>query len=271
MHVSFTPAPGRPVRLLQVTDTHLFADPAAEAYGIRTAESLARVLGQALASGPRPDALLVTGDIGDDCSEAAYRRFRATLAQPGLPVYCLPGNHDDPHAMARLLQDAPFQVGGQALLGSWLLMLLDSHVPGVPQGRLGDAALARFEAGVVAHAARNVLVAVHHPPMPIGSAWIDAMGLEDGATLLAMLERHPQVRAVTSGHVHQAFECRHGPLRLFTSPSTCIQFAPHSAEFAIDLRPPGWRRLELWPDGRIDTTVHWLDAQVVVPATTPVA
>jgi Icc protein len=259
MHPGTAPQPSQPLHLLQLTDTHLFADPLGEVYGIRTSESLARVLGQALASGPSPDALLLTGDVADDGSEAAYLRVRERLSPLGRPVYCVPGNHDEPRTMARVLGGGGFQVGGRASLGAWTLLLLDSHVPGEPHGRLGEAALARLEADLEAQADRHVLVAVHHPPVPLGSAWIDAMGLEDGEALLERLGRHPRACMVTSGHVHQAFAAPRARLQVFTSPSTCAQFAPGAADFELDVRPPGWRRWTLWPDGRIDTAVHWLD------------
>ena len=87
----------RPVQLLQLTDTHLFGDAAGEIYEVNTAATLAAVLANALRSGqPRPDAIVATGDIAEDESNAAYVRFREALSATGLPVYCLPGNHDAP-------------------------------------------------------------------------------------------------------------------------------------------------------------------------------
>lgn len=248
----------RPARLLQVTDPHLFADAKQEIYGVRTAESFSAVLAQAVADGPSPDAILVTGDIGDDLSDAAYARFRATLAPLGVPVLCLPGNHDDPAKMAQRFPGGAFQSGGSATLGTWRVMLLDSHVADDPHGELGAARLERLDRELAALAGHPVLVAVHHPPMPVGSAWIDCLGLRDGAALLALLARHPHVRVVTCGHVHQAFEASHAQIRLLTTPSTCAQFTPGTEDCVIDTRPPGWRRFELWPDGRVETAVHWL-------------
>jgi len=250
------------MRLLQLTDPHLFGDPAAEIYGVNSTESFQRTLHQALADGAPPDAILVTGDIGDDLSEAAYVRFRATLLAAGVPVYCLPGNHDAPATMASLLPGENFQFGGRARLGAWGLVLLDSHVPDAPYGLLSPAALARLDADLHALHDRPVLLAVHHPPMPVGSPWIDALGLRNGAELLARLERFPNVRATVSGHVHQAFDSRRGALRLLTTPSTCAQFTPNTLDCVMDSRPPGYRWLQLSPEGRLDTEVKWLEGWV---------
>ncbi len=249
----------RAFRLLHLTDPHLFADPAGEVYSVNTTDSLRRVLAQALAEpAGAPDAILLTGDIADDLSETAYQRVRATLGQAAVPVFCIPGNHDDPAVMARWLGDDGFQCAGRARLGGWGLALLDSHVPGEPHGTISPAAFAALDGHL--HVLRDLptLLAVHHPPLPVGSPWIDAIGLRNATELLARLERFPNVRVIVSGHVHQAFDAPRGALRVLTTPSTCAQFAPRTLDFALDARPPGYRWLHLAPDGRFDTAVKWL-------------
>lgn len=256
------PATDQPVRVLHLTDPHLFADAGETLYGRRTSDTFGAVLAQALARAPAPaDAILVTGDIGDDCSEAAYRRFATRLRGTGIPAWCLPGNHDDPARMAAAFSSGSPQYAGVAALRDWRLLLLESPVPGAPHGELGAARLAALERELAACAGHPQLVAIHHPPQPVGSAWIDAMGLRDGEALLELLHRHPEVRGLVSGHVHQASDQSRGSLRLLTSPSTCAQFLPGSADFALDTRPPGWRWLELHADGRIETHVHWLEGE----------
>jgi len=250
----------RTIRLLQLTDSHLFADPTTELYGVNTSESFQRTLQQAIAeSAQPPDAILVSGDIGDDTSESAYLRFRTTLQSAGVPVYCLPGNHDDPGTMARLLDRDGFQCGGRARLGDWGLVMVDSHLPGQTHGMISAAAFAQLDGDLHVLREQPVLLAVHHPPVPVGSPWIDAIGLRNATELLARLERFPNVRVVVSGHVHQAFDAHRGELRLLTTPSTCAQFTPCRLDFMVDTRPPGYRWLHLGPGGRFDTAVKWLE------------
>jgi Icc protein len=246
-----------PVQLLQVTDTHLFADEAREIYDTNTADSLRAALRAALAGGRRPDAVLVTGDVADDESRGAYLNFRRTLAGVGVPVHCLPGNHDDPALMAELLDRDGFAFCGRTDLGGWRLVLLDSHVDRDPSGWLRDAELARLDAALREAAGRPALVCVHHPPLPLGSAWIDGVGLRNAADLLAVLDRHPNVRAVVAGHVHQASERTRGALRVLTTPSTCAQFTPGTEDCVMDDRPPGYRWLTLASDGTLATDVGW--------------
>jgi Icc protein len=251
--------PARTFRLLHLTDPHLFADPAGEVHSVNTSDALQRVVAQALAEvAGAPDAILVTGDIADDLSAAAYERLVAILQPAAVPVFCVPGNHDDPATMARVLGGAGFQCTGRAQVGGWGLSLLDSQVPGEPYGMISPAAFARLDADLHVLRDLHVLLAVHHPPLPVGSRWIDGMGLRNATELFARLERFPNVRAVLSGHVHQAFDAQRGAVRILATPSTCVQFTPRTRDFALDARPPGYRWLRLAPGGRWDTSVQWL-------------
>ena len=253
------------VQLLHVTDPHLFADSSRELYGVDTAKSFRLVLAAALGDGPRPDAIVVTGDIGDDFSAGAYGHFRDAFAGCGAPVYVLPGNHDDPALMATLLDDRGFQYCGRARVGAWGLVLLDTHVPGRAHGLLADSELQRLQSDLSVLGDVPVLVCLHHPPVPIGSAWLDGVGLENGAAFLEVLDRNPQVRGVIAGHVHQEFERQRGAVRLLTTPSTCAQFTPRTPHCVMDVRPPGYRRLSLQGDGTLVTRVGWLAEVVGTP------
>jgi 3',5'-cyclic-AMP phosphodiesterase len=86
------------------------------------------------------------------------------------------------------------------------------------------------------------------------------VGLQDAEQFLALVNHYSNVRGVVWGHVHQALDCLIAGVRYMASPSTCAQFLPGSDDFAIDNRPPGYRILELMPDGTIATEVVWLDS-----------
>ena len=80
----------------------------------------------------------------------------------------------------------------------------------------------------------------------------------DGAALVDLARQSGAERGILWGHVHQAFDEERDGLRLMGTPSTCFQFSPGLAGFAIDKRPPGYRWLELHADGQIDTRIVWL-------------
>ena len=242
--------------LLQITDTHLFASADTAHRGINTQASLDAVLADAEADARwPPDAIVVTGDIVHDESRAGYERFRKTLESLGPPAFCVPGNHDDPAVLKRCLAAPQVQVCGDSRLGAWRLILLNSFGNGEVAGALGTAELARMEMVLEKHPGEHTLICLHHPPVPMGSAWLDNPGLRDADACMEFVRRHPQVRAVLWGHVHQEFDKHADGVRFMSTPSTCAQFRPNSDEFAVDSRPPGMRWLELNPDGELTTQV----------------
>ena len=91
--------------------------------------------------------------------------------------------------------------------------------------------------------------------MPVGCAWLDQQRVSDAVACFAILDRHPGVRGVLWGHVHQQIDSRRNGVARMASPATCVQFAPNSADFRADPAPPGYRWLELGADGSIATGV----------------
>lgn len=252
--------------LVQITDTHLLAEPRGRVHGWRVAAAFDAVLAAARERFPAPDAILLTGDLVEDESAAGYR-WLARRLHGWAPVCAIPGNHDDPAVMARALR--PARVGGVAAFGRWRLHLLDSRVPGRIGGRIGRRQLARLAREL---ADEPALIAVHHPPVAVGTPWIDALGLDDGDALRALLRERPAVRGVVSGHVHQAVDRRVDRWRLLTAPATCRQFLPGSVKHAEDpRRAPGYRVLRLHPDGRLASRLFRVPAarEIAGPARSP--
>ncbi len=252
--------PANTVRLVQITDCHVLADPAERLCGVDTHATLAAVVERVRAETPPPDAVLATGDLSEDGSAASYRRIKALFARLGAPVHCLPGNHDDAPTLAAALPGAGVSVGGGRSIGDWKIVLLDSTVDGEDDGCLDAPELAALDRALGERPDGYALVCLHHQPVAVGGAWRDAVSLENPDELFAVLDRHPNVRGVLWGHVHQPFEGVRGGVRLMGSPSTCFQFALGSDGLptAAPARP-AYRRIGLRADGVIETEICWLD------------
>ena len=245
------------LRLIQFTDPHLYADESGALRGVMTLPALRRTLAHAQARDWPADAILVTGDLVQD-DPGGYANFVKVFGQLAAPVYCLPGNHDEPVAMRKALSQPPFVLGGFVDMGAWRIVLLDSCVPGAADGRLSDAALAALDAALTGAAGRHALVCLHHHPVPMSSRWLDRVGLQNAAELFRVIDAHRNVRALLWGHVHQSYDGLRRNVRLLGTPSTCAQFLPHSDEFAVDPRPPAYRTLSLRADGTLLTEVVWV-------------
>lgn len=248
--------PSRILRILQLTDTHLYANSEGRLLGQNTRRTLQLVLEMAF-SGPKPfDVVLLTGDLVHDQSPEGYRYLQQRLAGLGAPCFCLPGNHDDPTILSHAVGDEMANMES-ALCGSrWRLVLLNSTIPDDDGGHLDGEQLALLEESLAARPQDPALICLHHQPVPVGSAWMDTMALDNPEDFFRVIDRHPQARGVIWGHVHQEFSSVRNGVLLLASPSTCVQFLPGSRDFALDTLTPGFRWLELHPDGRIDTGVQ---------------
>jgi Icc protein len=247
-------------RLLQFTDTHLLADPDGQVRGMKTLASLQACLEHARRRHLPADLIAVTGDLVQD-DPHAYGPLELLFDALGAPVLLVPGNHDVPGELVRRLSHQPFQVGGTRNVGPWTIVLLDTWFAESDdgEGRLGPEALAALDDALSRSRDRHVLVLMHHPPILMEAAGLDALGLLDAAQFVAILDRHPQVRGVAWGHAHQSLDVFRGATRYMCTPATCIQFKPRVAGFVSDNRPPGYRVLDLHDDGGIATEVVWLE------------
>jgi Icc protein len=247
------------LRILHITDPHLHAHREARMRGVKTDDTLVATLAHALGAGRRPDVILATGDLVQDETRNGYERFRELTASIGPPVYCLPGNHDSPAVMREVLSAVPFQYCGVAQHAGWTLVMLSTFASNDDGGQLAPRELEFLERTLADRQAEHCLIAMHHHPVPMGSRWLDGVGLRNADEFLAICDRHSHVRGIVWGHVHQASDRERNGVRLLSTPSTCAQFRPASEDFALDTLPPGYRWIELHADGSINTSVVWVE------------
>jgi Icc protein len=198
--------------------------------------------------------MLITGDIAGDGAVGAYERMEAGLASFGVLSFWLPGNHDGCAAAA-----VPEERFTRTIVTPhWLIVMLNSQVEDEVGGRLDAVELDALSAAVDgANAARrHLLVALHHPLHKLGVAWLDPQRVENADAFFTEIGRCQQSAYVISGHVHQESDLVYEGVRYLTTPSTCIQFAPNQVDFKVDDIAPGYRWLDLHPDGSIETAVE---------------
>lgn len=251
---------GEPLRVLQITDTHLFADAATSLRGRVTYLTLQQVLDHVQQAAWPADLVSVTGDLIQDDTREAYLRFRSAMSALGLPVYCIPGNHDVRSLMRDVLDSEPFYYCEPAERNNWLMVGLDSCAEGIAAGRMSGGELDRLDRIIAGSAAEHVMICLHHPPLPVGSNWLEEVGLQNADQFLQRAVASGRVRLLVFGHVHQAFEGSYESMRVIGTPSTCRQFAVGSDNYAVDDKSPAYRRIELRSDGSFDSELIWTNA-----------
>lgn len=238
-----------PLRVAQLTDPHLFAVPTRQLLGITTRASFDAVLALALASTPK--LLLLTGDLVQDATPSAYAALRKRLAASGVPTALVAGNHDHPELLTAYFGAASIAALQQQRQAGWNLLLLNSQVTRHNRGSISHQQRADLET-ILRSDSAPTLLALHHHPLPSGSAWLDTLDAEGGEEVLKLCDRYPQVKAVIFGHIHQELAQQRHHYQLLGAPSTCVQFQPHSANFAVDAQQqPGYRELLLHADRAI--------------------
>lgn len=247
---------GRPIRVVQFSDCHLFADIKGKLLGLNTHDSLNRVLDLIEKEQPGMDLLLATGDLSQDASPASYRHLLDKLQRfSKIPCYWLEGNHDVTEPMHAVHPDPDKLAPCVVHLPGWDVVMLDSTIPHEVNGFLHEDDLEFLEASLRAAAGKHVLVCLHHHPIPLNCPWLDTQVVGSADKFFAVLDRYRHVRGLIWGHVHQEYDQMRNGVRLMSVPSTCVQFKPLSEDFAVDDTAPGYRWLDLHTDGRIDTGV----------------
>lgn len=249
--------------LAQISDLHI-APPGVKLSGVvDTADYLQKALRQIGRLKPVPDALLITGDLVDHGRAEEYRRLRELLSPLAMPVYVIPGNHDDRDALRAAFADHAY-LPREGFLHyvidalAVIIIALDTVVPTEAGGALDEARLTWLAARLQETQGKPTIIMMHHPPFPTGIGFMDSCGLLVGAAEFARLvARHANVERILCGHVHRAIEARIGASFAMTCPSTCHQIPldlTDNGEEAFTLEPPGFR-LHRWDGVRIVTHI----------------
>jgi Icc protein len=234
--------------VLQLSDTHFTAAPDGVVHDLDPAERLASVLRAWHDSQKQADLVVLTGDNADDGSLEGCHRLAAAVSPLDAPVFAVAGNHDTGSAV-----DAVFGSTTHVDMGGWRVLGLDSPRPGQVHGTLEVAAALSTIDDLDD---RPTVIAIHHPPRCASTnPWFQLDGAEE---LLAALEERPHVRAVISGHIHQAFEdVGPGGVALLGCPSTLYALHHDGERYrsseSLDDVPTGARVLRLADDGTFTT------------------
>ncbi len=183
--------------MAHVSDTHFgndVQDPAARA---------AAVMDHLLAMNPRPDVLVLTGDVADHGLAAEYAEARAWLDRWPAPAAMCPGNHD---VRAAFVDGLGVDARSVVEMAGFRFVMLDSLIDAVAgervdEGRLGEEQLSWVDARL-GESDDPAFVCLHHPPTTIGLELMDPIRLMDGDALAAVIDHHPHVVATLVGHAH---------------------------------------------------------------------
>lgn len=218
--------------IAQISDLHVAALGGLVYDRFDTGRCLARCIRHILGLKPFPDALLATGDLARDGSREEYEYLRELLSPFAIPVYLIPGNHDERGALRAAFVDHHYLPAGTGPIHYAVeefpvrLLALDTVVPGSTGGTLDDGQLEWLDAQLARAPRRPTLLVMHHPPFRTGIPRMDAIGFDAASAgrLGAIVSRHRQIERVTCGHVHRDIRARWNDVVVSICPSTAFQY-----------------------------------------------
>ncbi len=236
-------------RILQLTDLHVFFEANQQLKGIPTRECLQDVVDHILAHEEPFDHVIVTGDHTHDEQLESYAAVHEILSPWHDRLWQVPGNHDDRRLLRSVFRD---RIGGtdderitfQFSAGPWLCVGLDTHVPEEVSGNIDADQLAWLRKMLKNSPAESVALFLHHPPVDVGSVWMDQIGLTGREHLMEMVQDDRRIKLICSGHVHHEFFTVVDHTEIMTTPATGIQFDPAGDTPNFVAEPAGYRVIE---------------------------
>ena len=229
--------------IAQITDLHIgFDRDNPHELNIRR---LNLVIDQINAMTPRPDLLIVSGDLvenGDD--QRAYRHMEALVKRWQGPLLWAVGNHDSRIGLLEVLPEVPTDDNGfiqyEAEYGGLRFVVIDTLDVGRHGGMVCEARAAWLKARLREKKDMPTIIVMHHPPVDTGIEWMSALSCEEWVQRVAkVITPAKQVVAVLAGHVHRPIATGFAGKRLVV----CASTAPL---VALDLEAVD----PLHPDGR---------------------
>ncbi len=224
------------MRFVQMSDPHILPPERQPMLMFNTIGRLRDAVAAVNRLVPAPDFVVVTGDLTSDESEASYRLVKELLADLKVPYHLAPGNHDARIPFRRIMHEETDprsdRLHSAFIHNGVQVVMLDTLDEGRVTGAIDDAQLIWLDEVLIRNKCCPTVVCMHHPPVPVGVEWMDAVMLQEANRLLDVLDRHTSVRLVLCGHVHHVFRIERKHYTVCTAPAVSVQFRK------IPLPPP---------------------------------
>ncbi len=169
------------------------------------------------------DFVLISGDISDSAHPDELAQFEKIIQTLPCPCYIVPGNHDrHPNGLTRYQFAQRFNpqidqrpIDGQAQASYWSIAVhpdvqligLDSMRDENWGGIIDLTQMAWLKDELATHADKLIMLMVHHPfhslaPVDYYTPY-QFFVCDNSSEVLALLDQHPQVKVVLTGHHHQ--------------------------------------------------------------------
>ncbi|MXY50714.1 MAG: phosphodiesterase [Gemmatimonadetes bacterium] len=253
------------MRIVQLSDPHIVPAEQQPVHGQDTLERFRAAVNAVNRLSPSPDLVVMTGDQSNDGTEASYRALKDILTRLRFPCHMALGNHDYRPVFRMIMLEetgadsAPYYYSLNR--SGYRIIVLDTQDEGEVSGRLDDDQLDWMEQELAT--GLPSVICMHHPPVPVGVAWMDELILLDNERFLHICGAAAALRLILCGHVHHDFRMDLGCATVLTAPSVGLQFRkdpvirPDGSRVIATDEPAAFRIVDI--DGpRWKTSIHQL-------------
>lgn len=217
------------MKIIQISDTHLFADDMAEMRGVKCNIKFKEVV-ERIATEDNVDLIFLTGDVSQDETMESYQIVSDELSKLNLPVYWIPGNHDNILRMYASLDDK-FHRQSHLSTPNWQFIFLDTKI-----NKLSPAELKLLREQIEASSEdKKIAIVMHHHPAPVGTPFIDRYILENPEPFWEIV-KGTNVELIICGHVHNDYSFQHHGVMIESAPATCLQWKKGITTLDIDFQ-----------------------------------
>lgn len=246
--------------IAQISDTHLFGDKNRKINGANSYSNLKHVLENISKLIEKPELIVLSGDLSQDCTFESYQHVSNLLHKIGIKYYIFPGNHDDVDILNKVFEfnwlkdnvDYGFD------FYNWFIYVIDTSVYPETSGSLSKVQLDNLKKKLEENKNKPTIVFMHHHPILVNSQWLDEMILKEYKDFNKIVKSNPQIKAVLFGHIHQVFESSINSIFYGSAPASCYQVLPNTKTFTIDKLTPGYRLIGLDED-KFNSKVIWVN------------
>ena len=228
---------------IQISDSHIDDDKLV--MGVDSQANLGAIVN--MISDQNYDVLLISGDLAHNGTLESYQKLRKILNPIETKIYVLPGNHDDFSNLSQIFNQSFLC---NFIIGCWEVITIDSVQVGKVSGRLNHEQLHSLSQQISSSRAKYIALCLHHPPVSMQSNWDDEMSLENPEDLFAVIDQFNNIKAIMWGHAQQCSESNRNAVKLFSCPSTALQYNGQSGI--------AYNHYTLNEDGEIYCKTQWL-------------
>lgn len=211
-----------PIKIAQISDSHLPGDQTENIHGINPHQRLSHILNHIKQN--RYDLILFTGDVASNGDEKSYTQLLELTKEIKDKILIIPGNHDDLDRLTNVLSQSNLFIiapNDPIKVGNWQFIYLDTIVKAENHGYVTDDNIRNLEENLKKTHNTNACILMHHHPCNIGISCVDKYKIHNSEKIKNVLT--PNVKLVVHGHVHNDYTIAKDII--YTScPSTCFQF-----------------------------------------------